>query len=184
MGKAHMTAHLEKWTKYRDQRLGTYEFRCRTRYGGVLERLRKMGLQPFDSVMDLGAGTYQFGRFLRESGYRGLYIPVDPVLDGVDLETFQFPYMAAAFVVAIEVAEHLEAPLSFLGRIEYAAAKGAVITTPNPSVVDVRRCDETHLSELTAHDLLRNGWNVTEHSWFHEQDHAGQLDTLLAWKKS
>lgn len=183
---AKQDRHIAKWEEYRDSRRGTYEFRCRTRYVGVLGKLQELGLGTYSTVMDVGAGSCQFGRYLRSIGWRGLYVPVDAVLDGTDLEdwTFTRPVLFADFVVSIEVAEHLSRPLAFLNTLEVAAGKGVVVTTPNPAVVDVRRCDPTHVSEISATHFRLLGWDVSQHSWFHEQDEPGQLDTLMAWRRT
>jgi hypothetical protein len=174
-------SHMEKWTEYMNARRGTYEFRCRTRYKGVADRLFKMGLHG-DSVMDVGSGSGQFGTYLRSRGWQGKYIPVDAVLDGTDLETWTAPLMSVGFCVCIEVIEHLQNPHRLISQMFWAAQRGLVLTTPNHEVVDVLRCDPTHVSVIPAQDLEDAAFTVERHSWFHEQDNPGQLDTLLAWR--
>jgi len=167
--------HISKWVTYRDSRRGTYKFRARTRYKAVADLLFSLGLANYHSVLDLGAGSCQFGRYLRRLGFHGAYLPVDAVLDGTDLETFNVP--TANFVIAIEVLEHLRAPLRLLSSMEKAAERAVVITTPNSETVNVIRCDPTHVSVVHAHELENNRFTVQRESWFGVPD-----DSLLAWK--
>lgn len=174
-----ISEHIKKWESYRDSRKGTYEFRARTRYKAVADALFRMGLADFHSVMDVGAGSCQFGRYLREVGFRGLYIPVDAVIDGTDLETWTPAQQPRAnFVVAIEVIEHVSRPMRLLSALRAAALRGIAITTPNPEAVDVLRCDPTHVSVVSPEDLKFHGMNVVRRSWFGVPD-----DTLLAWRE-
>lgn len=170
-----MSAHIEKWERYRDSRLGTYEFRARTRYRDVADCLRSLGLNNQHTVLDVGAGSCQFGRFLREQNFQGTYIPVDAVIDGTDLETW-YPPKRVDFIVCIETLEHLSDPLRLLRSLIRAARLGVVITTPNPDVVDAINCDPTHLTSLSSYDLKRMLLTVETHSWF-----GTPKDSLLAW---
>lgn len=170
-----------RWEAYRKTRKGNYAFRARTRYAGVFAKLQEMGLKDGHSVLDLGAGDCHFGRYLFEQGWRGSYIPKDATIGkGIDLTNY-WP-RGANFIIAIEVVEHLIKPLPFLDRISDAAKNGAVITTPNPRVVDVLACDPTHVSVVTEEQLTALGWSVSQESYFSEQHKPGQLDTLLAWR--
>lgn len=172
-----MSAFIEKWESYRDSRQGTYEYRCRTRYKAVADKLFVMGLRNCHSVRDVGAGTCQFGRYLRERGWTGDYLPVDAVLDGTDLATCRIH--PADFIVCIETIEHLHNPFEMIGKIMRAARRGCVLTTPNPDTVDVLGCDPTHISFVSAWDFQLMGLRTNEHSWF-----GGENDTLLAhWER-
>jgi hypothetical protein len=171
-----MLAHITKWTNYRDARKATYEYRCATRYKAVAERLFALGLRDCHTVVDVGAGSCQFGRYLRERGWRGIYSPVDAVVDGVDLETW-LPAWQSDFVVSIEVLEHVLAPMRLLAACSCASRVATVITTPNPEAVDVIKCDPTHVSVVTPSDLAARMFTVERHSWFGVAD-----DTLLAWR--
>lgn len=170
-----------KWEAYRKTRRGDYAFRSRTRYAGVFTKLKQMGLQDGDSVLDLGAGDCHFGRYLFEQGWRGRYWPIDATINGEDLNGFGV--MKNEYVVAVEVVEHLIDPLCFIQQVRESAISGAVITTPNPRVVDVLACDPTHVSIVTQYQLKALGWSVSLESYFSEQHNPGQLDTLLAWVK-
>lgn len=171
-----MTPHMEKWINYRDTRRGDYEFRSQTRYKGVADRLFAIGLNDRHSVLDVGAGTCQFGHSLWERQWFGEYKPVDAVIDGRDLETYEAE--RADFIVCIEVLEHLHNPLRLLDIMMRAARRAVVITTPNNMAVDVIACDPTHVSVITACDLLERGFTVERHSWFGVPD-----DTLLGWMR-
>ena len=78
---------VARWKAYQESRKGTYEFRSRTRYKAVYDRLILLGLTNGDCIIDVGAGSCQFHRFLQDHRFRGSYIPVDAALDGTDLET-------------------------------------------------------------------------------------------------
>ena len=167
--------HIEKWEQYRDARRGTYEFRARTRYKAVADRLFALGLDDKHSVMDVGAGSCQLGRYLRARGWRGLYIPVDAVLDGVDLETWEPHRGVADFVVSLEVVEHITIPHRLIGGMVRAAREAVVLTTPNCEAVDVLTCDPTHVSVIRATELEPD-FTVERHSWFGVPN-----DTLMGW---
>lgn len=175
MYNSAMQSHISKWTDYRDARKGTYEFRSRTRYAAVADRLFALGLSNRHTVLDVGAGSCQFGRYLRSRGWRGFYAPVDAVLDGVDLDVWTPPRVD--YAVAIEVVEHLYEPFRMLAALSLAARHGVVITTPNDEAVDVLLCDPTHVSIVAAPDLTGLHFTVERHTWFGKPD-----DTLLAWK--
>ena len=162
---------------YLQQRTSCYEFRS-IRYGAVYEQMKNMGLKKSDSVMDIGAGDCEFERYLREQNHFGDYVPIDGLIDGTDLNLWT-PKHSANFLVAIEVIEHLLNPFRMLSVMEMFATKGAIVTTPNPSVVDVYSMDETHISEMTASDFCSLGWKVVPQIFFAEYE-----DSLLAWKSN
>lgn len=159
---------------YISGRTSSYEFRC-IRYEAVYEQLKSMGLSNTDRIVDVGAGDGEFGRYLKEQGWSGQYIPVDGLIDGTDLNTW-IPNEAVEFFTSIEVIEHLYSPSNLLKTLGMFALKGAVVTTPNPTVVDVYAMDKTHISEVSAIDFLREGWRVVPQIFFFEPE-----DSLLAW---
>lgn len=167
---------MDKWAAYRDTRRGTYEYRSRTRYSAVLQRLTLMGLRIGDSILDVGAGTCQFGRYLDERGWYGKYVPVDAVIDGTDLETWSCP--PADFVVCIEVVEHLKRPERLMRSMLDNARRGVVLTTPNCEAVDVIACDPTHVSIVPPWILETMEFTTERHSWF-----GVYQDSLLAWRR-
>jgi 2-polyprenyl-3-methyl-5-hydroxy-6-metoxy-1,4-benzoquinol methylase len=170
------TLLMDKWTAYRDSRRGSYEYRSRTRYNAVLDRLMRLGLRVGDSIIDVGAGTCQFGRYLHECGWSGEYTPVDAVIDGTDLERWTAP--PADFIVCIEVVEHLHHHGALINTMVQAARRGVVLTTPNSEAVDVIACDPTHVSVVPAWALEVVGFTVERHSWF-----GVPQDSLLAWRR-
>ena len=145
-----MTSHMEKWTHYRDTRQASYGFRARTRYNAVADQLFSMGLGDSHSLLDVGAGSCQLGRYLQERGWDGNYVPVDACLDGTDLETWKAPFPGPDFIACVEVVEHLHRPERLLFEMVQAARRGVVITTPNSEAVDVLTCDPTHVSVVPA----------------------------------
>lgn len=171
----------DKWMRYLADRRGTYAYRSRTRYKGVYDKLRAMGLEDGHSILDLGAGDCHFGRYIYEQGWRGTYRPVDASIDGTDLERYRLPDWP--WIVAIEVVEHLIRPMDFLSGMVAHASRGAVITTPNCRVVDVVGCDPTHVSIVTIEQLRALGFAVKTESWFSEKHQPSQQDTLLAWRE-
>lgn len=167
---------IEKWTTYRDTRRASYEYRVRTRFKAVADRLFAMGLNSGHTVVDVGAGSCQFGRYLRERGWRGEYVPVDAVIDGTDLEAWA-PVHKADFFVCIEVVEHLKNPGRLMAWILRMSRRGVVLTTPNCETVDVLKCDPTHVSVVPP-DALSGCFTVERHTWFGVMD-----DSLLAWRQ-
>jgi hypothetical protein len=169
---------IEKWKHYTETRRGTYEFRARTRYRAVADRLFAMGLHDAHSLLDAGAGTCQFGRYLQERGWYGEYVPVDAVVCGTDLERWH-PTRQYDFCVSIETVEHLQNPFRLIRALRMASRLGTVITTPNCDAVDVIGCDPTHVSIVPGRLLAREGFNVERHTWF-----GVFHDSLLAWRQN
>lgn len=168
---------MDKWRRYRDSRRGTYEFRSRTRYAAVYDRLAAMGLRDGATVLDVGAGSLQFGRYLADRGWQGKYIPVDAVLDGTDLDDWESP--VADFIVCIEVLEHLRRPGVCIRELCLSAVSGVVITTPNCEAVDVLGCDPTHISVVELSLLESYSFTVERHGWFGVPN-----DSLLAYRRT
>jgi len=170
--------HIEKWTQYRDARRADYNFRARTRYAYVAELLFMMGLKSEHTVIDVGAGTCGFGRYLHSKGWHGIYNPVDAVVSGEDLERWT-PRHRADFYVSIETLEHLTEPYKLLDAMADKANIGLVITTPNPAAVDVLNCDPTHKSVLRGEELRAKQLAVRAVSWF-----GVEADTLVAFGRT
>lgn len=168
--------HYHSCNEYLNARVGTYEFRCR-RYREVFERLIRMGLCENDIIVDIGAGRCEFGRFLREQQWNTVYIPFDGSIDGVDLNNWT-PPISAAFYVAIEVIEHLDAPWWTLHALYAASTKGVAITTPNPACVDVLGMDATHKVEIWQHRLVQHGFIADAVRMFTDD----REDTIIAYK--
>lgn len=166
-----------KWQKYNDDRRGTYEFRSRTRYKEVAKQLFAMGLRDNQTVLDVGAGSCQFGMYLRECGWAGDYIPMDAAFNGDDLETWSGT--DADFIVCIEVVEHLTDPFGLVAKMMLCARHGLVLTTPNSKTVNVLTCDPTHVSIVPQETLELLGFNVEAVSWFGVVD-----DSLIGWRRN
>jgi SAM-dependent methyltransferase len=96
-------------------------------------------------VLDIGAGSGNFTAYLVSHGYKAVALDIDP-LDYKQAAWSDAPFVAtnldeplpieresAAGAVAIEVLEHLEAPLFALRQMAEAVTVGGfvVITTPN-----------------------------------------------------
>lgn len=167
--------HQKNCQEYQNSRQSPYWLRC-IRYQAVADKLIELGLQPNDSVYDIGAGKQEFGPFLKAyAHWNGLYIPVDGLLDGTNLDFWSAPF-PAEFAVAIEVLEHLQDPIGMAIEMDKATTKGCVITTPNPRTVDVLGCDPTHISIVYPQHLEDLGWYVEEMSLF-----LKPRDSLLGW---
>ncbi|MCC6743414.1 MAG: hypothetical protein IT175_06100 [Acidobacteria bacterium] len=154
-----------RWLAYIKARPHSYEFYCAQRYDPVIDCLVRLGLRAGELVYDVGAGMCDLGRRMVERGHYPRYVPVDGSIDGTDLETWA-PAVTADFFVAVETLEHLRDPWRLVGEFERWATVGAVITTPNPEVVDVRSLDGTHVSELRPNELVGRGWTAHRISMF------------------
>jgi hypothetical protein len=166
----------QAWLGYLEQRTGTYHYRTR-RYAAVCVELERLGLRGGDLLYDVGAGQCEFGKYLYGSGWTGRYVAVDGAIDGTELERWS-PPLPADWLVALELVEHLRHPLVFLAMLEGLSTRGAVITTPNPEVVDVLALDETHLSAIPAEMLRTRGWEVRADALF-----GKPRDTLIGtWR--
>lgn len=113
---------------------------------GTHEYLRESILPslPNGRALDLGAGSGRFSLILKEAGYdvlaveqnRASFIADLPLREGVDLNDSNFADRLPGpfdLVVAIEVLEHLENPISFLRSVRtlLGPTGTALITTPN-----------------------------------------------------
>jgi 2-polyprenyl-3-methyl-5-hydroxy-6-metoxy-1,4-benzoquinol methylase len=161
---------------YIQSRKSCYEFRS-IRYEAVFEMLNYFGLNNNHTVIDVGAGDGEFGKYLYNSGFRGNYIPVDGMIDGTDLNKW-IPTRRTDFFVAIEVIEHLENPIEMLRKLKQCADNAVVVTTPNPVVVNVKAMDKTHISEIRPEDFYKTGYKVVPQIFFFEPE-----DSLLGWWK-
>lgn len=163
--------------EYIGNRYSSYEFRC-IRYEAVLESLRLLGLKNTGhSIVDVGGADGEFGRYLREQGFKGRYDVIDGYIDGTDLNKWNPEADSYHFAVSIEVIEHLEIPRSFLRQLDRVARNGVVLTTPNPHVTDVKAMDATHISEVYPADFYSQGYRVFPQILFFENG-----DSLLAIK--
>lgn len=161
---------------YLGERTGTYEWRC-LRYAAAYDRLQTLGLAHGDLIVDVGAGMCDFDRYLRTvQAWDGRYLPVDGAIDGTDLNVWR-PHFDADFFVALELIEHLRDPARLLFQLERHAAKGVIVTTPNPEVVDVLAIDRTHVTPVGADELAERGYSVEALRLF-----GKDADTLIAWK--
>lgn len=149
-------AGREMWNHYLDasETYGTY-FNRRPEYMMVARELFMMGIQDDESVLDVGAGSCDMDQYLRtECDWRGKYIPIDGVIDGVDLNSW-VPQkgLQVDWVVCIETIEHVFDPERLVRLCLALARKGVVFTTPNPDVVDVLAVDCTHFASITKEQL-------------------------------
>lgn len=168
-------ATFESCKKYIESRHSAYEFRS-IRYEAVLDTLKLLGLKDGDSLADVGGADGEFGKYLAEQGIDVNYTVIDGMIDGTDLNKW-IPKEIYDFMVSIEVIEHLESPSRFLQTLDSSAAKGVVLTTPNPIVTDVKAMDATHISEVYPLDFYREGYKVYPQILFFENG-----DSLLAIK--
>lgn len=168
--------HQAACRQYLSERRSTFEFRC-NRYRAVEERLKSIGLGVFDMIMDIGAGTQDFFKYMDTTPWTGLYLPVDGAIDGTDLNVWE-PPCYSDFFVAIELLEHIHDPWRLVGLMEKLCHKGVVITTPNSAVVDTLAIDPTHVTPLYEEDFRKRGWQTKIDSIFCKPN-----DTIIAWFK-
>lgn len=151
-----------------------------------------LGLADTMTVVDVGSGWGEFGvrmhtgsvargpgEYLRFGTWdipasRARYIPVDACIDGTDLEEW-LPPRRADFFVALEVIEHLKAPLSLLISLRARADRGVLVSTPNPETTDVLGMDATHKTPIKAEVLKGLGFHVERASFYGQPD-----DSLFA----
>lgn len=158
------TERIREADAYLAARTGCYQFR-RVRYGAARRALERMGLDDSCTVVDVGAGWTELDYHLRAWKWRGRYWPVDACLDGTDLEEW-VPPRRADFFVALEVIEPLADPFGFLERVQDAATRAVVVSTPNPAVTDVLGMDSTHKRAVHRPELEACGFTVTEESFY------------------
>lgn len=160
------------WLDYLAERTGTFHYRVR-RYSAVARELERLGLTDGDLIYDVGAGMCEFAKYLYGMGWTGRYVPIDGSIDGTNLDWW-VPTISADFVVAIETVEHLVDPQRFFTLAMQFSTKGAVVTTPNAEVVDVKALDRTHVHALSRFSFPLS-WKVRTEQFFNRDD-----DSLLA----
>lgn len=160
---------------------GTFQHRG-AEYSTIVEELKKYGLQDGDRILDLGAADCDLDHFLRVvEGWKGVYTPVDLIIDGTDLRDYNVPF-GYEFIVAEQVIEHLEDWKDFLVKCELTGAV-VVLATPNGAVVtDHEKHDMegqmAHVAWITPEDLMALGYSVT----LKEFTGQGVGDTIIASK--
>lgn len=149
---------------YMSEREGKYEYRA-IRYRAAIDHLYAMGLDDSMTVVDVGAGMTEFDYCLRaEYNWRGRYIPVDGGIDGTDIRTWT--PRGAHFFVALEIYEHMTEWREVNARMQAAASRGIVISTPWNAACDVIAMDPTHVVEVSANDLHEEGFVVERHNFY------------------
>lgn len=165
---------MDYWNEYLDLRCGTFEFRCR-RYSAVHAVMADNGLGRYDTIVDVGAGRQEFKKFLRSTGWRGEYTPIDGSIDGTNLETWEPPEPRDWFV-AIEVMEHLCDPWRLVHAMHAKSHRGIVVTTPNPLTVNVLAMDSTHVTPVYPIEFMDNGYGHSIRQLFNTRG-----DSILGW---
>lgn len=160
-----MTRTKRYWQNYlaNQPSYGSYKDRI-PEYRLVAYELFLMGLKNDMTIIDVGAGYGDFGRYLNESeDWKGSYVPLDGSIDGVDFnEWVPDSDLKADFVVSIETIEHIDNPSRLVDIFKDIATVGIVVTTPNPEVVDVLAVDPTHVYPVWADELSLWGAEVKE----------------------
>lgn len=181
--------------EYLANRTGRYEWRC-IRYDAALQAMHAIGLDDDCTVMDVGSGWGEFGVRLHtgstgwaaacdssavlpgDDGFlspsRARYIPIDAGNDGTDLEDWR-PPRDVDYIVALEVVEHVKDPAALIGKLQMAARRGIIISTPNPATTDVLGMDPTHKVAVGRYRLLAHGFTVEARSFY-----GGVDDSLFA----
>jgi len=149
-------------------------------YALVGRALQDLGLKDTDRILDLGGATGDLGRYLNSTGWQGVYVPVDMIIDGTDLETYVVPE-GFDFIVLEQVIEHIHRWEELLVECE-AKCFGVVVATPNGKVVaDHDKADfpgqMAHVVWLTVDDFEQRGYGVSTHMLTGHED-----DTILAVK--
>lgn len=156
-------------------RRATYDMRV-PRFSAAFVKMAEHSLTDTDIVLDFGAGSTDFHRFLIEQEWTGRYWPVDGWM-GTDLQWWK-PKRRVDWLIGLEVIEHLHmgVALQLLEDFKEWVTKGIVLTTPNPDTVDVLGIDETHKWACHAADLQRHEYLTEHRSHFGKDD-----DSILAW---
>lgn len=176
----------QKWVRYLDETptYGTYYDR-RQEYAKVYQRLLSMGLGDGDLIVDVGAGSCDFDRYLREEQHwTGRYWPIDGAVQGMDftIDTpgWYLPGEPVDWIVAIETIEHIPQSMNIVRELIDHCTEGVVVTTPNGEILDVASLDLTHVDSYKRSDLERHGMDVEGVTF--SPDRA-QPDTLIGWLK-
>lgn len=171
---------FESCDDYLHSRTGKYEYRA-IRYRKAADWLMLNGLSNSDTLTDIGAGWTEFDYCLRkEYDWRGRYIPVDGGITNIDLNTWE-PERETDWFVGLEILEHLRNPERLVRVLQQSTIKGAVVSVPDPSKVDVFSLDSTHLVEVHEADLLRWGFAVTSEQLYGGVFSDGSNDALMGW---
>lgn len=173
----------KKWDIYlrTTKTYGTFENRV-PEYQIAMDKLLMLGLHHDDLVVDVGAGSCDMDHYMRTVvGWRGKYLPIDGATYGIDfnkrLPYTYLPNSKADFYISLETLEHVYDPERIVRAMQQRAAKGIVVTTPNPEVVDVLAVDPTHVISIWPRDLEEWGFIVTKVTL----NDRGEGDTLVGF---
>ncbi len=104
---------------------------------GLLQRLRRIGTTPDDTILDYGCGSGLLVGFLQRKGYRAVgYDPYSSTHNDPAVLDTQFDV-----VLAQDVVEHAPEPIAILRRLIDLTRPGGqlVIGTPNAAGIDLAR---------------------------------------------
>lgn len=170
--------------QYMSERTGRYEWR-KVRYDAAIRWMVENGLVDGMTVIDIGAGMTEFAYCMMHDWNLNIrYIPVDGGIDGVNLDHPAWrPPRDAHFIVGLEIIEHLHLWDEVVSQMKSHAARGVVLSTPNPRTTDVIAMDQTHVVSIWPHMLEELGFSVSEETFYGGVWSNGEPDSLLAtWK--
>lgn len=161
---------------YLASRTGCYAYRM-IRYEAAADLMFDRGLSDTDTVLDVGAGWTEFGRYLREEGWAGRYWPVDG-WQGIDLEEWRLE-REVTWSVALEVIEHITQSMAsdLIASLKTWSSRGVIVSTPNPLTTDVLGMDATHKWGVDPLWLLGRGFSVEARAFY-----GNPQDSLFAWR--
>ena len=128
-------------------------------------------------ILDMGGGRGAYAHALRENGYRITVAEKDPAcldevqkleIPVVNMNTKSWEDLKGAFdtVILIEVLEHVENPLEFLGNVLSCARKKVLLTVPcNDDFEELFRLGLTY-NHIAGYSSLR----VHECRWVNNRD--------------
>jgi 2-polyprenyl-3-methyl-5-hydroxy-6-metoxy-1,4-benzoquinol methylase len=126
------------------------DWKLRTAYGGMLERLVDAGLKPGDKVLDYGCGKGVLVRFLRDQGYDAC--GWDRYAEGFgDRSVLELKYDC---IVAQDVIEHVESPHALLAELYWMTKPGGMVSigTPDAAALDLANPEDfVHALHLPYH---------------------------------
>jgi glycosyltransferase involved in cell wall biosynthesis len=151
-------------------------------YQAIHEEMMKYGLRDGDRILDLGAADADLDHYLRtQAGWRGVYCPIDLIIDGTDLQNF-IPPSGYEFIILEQVIEHIPYWYDFLRQCEATGAV-VIVATPNGQVVpehdkhDMAR-QMAHVAWISPGELEAMGYDVT----LKQFTGHGDGDTIIASK--
>lgn len=137
--------------------------------------MQKFELDDEDLLLDAGAKRTFLDFFLRRNwGWKGMYLPVDGMLDGTDMKWWT-PRGASDYAVSVYQIgkDKTKAPATTIADLEKHTYIGVMFVVPMPGE---KWGDPDYTTDISPAEWEAMGYDTERHTFLK------QRDTIVAWK--